>query len=221
MSKEKPQGDVELTSITATIIEMSVAAEDMLSAAVRGLTLQLTDTCQNVIDRDVTVDTLETSLEAACVKLMGRQNDKSLDIRAINNIIKIAGDLERIADYSVDIARIGQRMADEAIYKPLIDVPRYATVAYGMIHDSVDAYLSHDTELAAQVIQRDDTADLYYAQMRATLIQILQQDTRSVMQATYLLQVAHFLERICDHCTNIAERTTHLGTSPNRGKKSA
>ncbi|MFN7829888.1 MAG: phosphate signaling complex protein PhoU [Armatimonadota bacterium] len=221
MSKEKPQGDVELISITATIIEMSVAAEDMLSAAVRGLTLQLTDTCQNVIDRDATVDNLETSLEGACVKLMGRQNDKSLDIRAINNIIKIAGDLERIADYSVDIARIGQRMADEAIYKPLIDVPRYATVAYGMIHDSVDAYLSHDTELAAQVIQRDDTADLYYAQMRATLIQILQQDTRSVMQATYLLQVAHFLERICDHCTNIAERTTHLGTSPNRGKKSA
>jgi phosphate transport system protein len=221
MSKEKPQGDVELISITAAIIEMSVAAEDMLSAAVRGLTLQLTDTCQNVIDRDATVDNLETSLEGACVKLMGRQNDKSLDIRAINNIIKIAGDLERIADYSVDIARIGQRMADEAIYKPLIDVPRYATVAYGMIHDSVDAYLSHDTELAAQVIQRDDTADLYYAQMRATLIQILQQDTRSVMQATYLLQVAHFLERICDHCTNIAERTTHLGTSPNRGKKSA
>lgn len=221
MSKEKPQGDVDMIPITATIIEMSVAAEDMLSAAVRGLTLQLTDTCQNVIDRDVIVDTLETSLEGACVKLMGRQNDKSLDIRAINNIIKIAGDLERIADYSVDIARIGQRMADEAIYKPLIDVPRYATVAYGMIHDSVDAYLSHDTELAAQVIQRDDTADLYYAQMRATLIQILQQDTRSVMQATYLLQVAHFLERICDHCTNIAERTTHHGTSPNRGKKSA
>lgn len=221
MSKEKSQGDVELTSITATIIEMSVAAEDMLSAAVRGLTLQLTDTCQNVIDRDVTVDTLETSLEASCVKLMGRQHDKSLDIKAINNIIKIAGDLERIADYSVDIARIGQRMADEAIYKPLIDVPRYATVAYGMIHDSVDAYLSHDTELAAQVIQRDDTADLYYAQMRATLIQILQQDTRSVMQATYLLQVAHFLERICDHCTNIAERTTNLRTAPNRGKKSA
>ncbi|MFM7189042.1 MAG: phosphate signaling complex protein PhoU [Armatimonadota bacterium] len=221
MSKEKPQSDVELISINATIIEMSVAAEDMLSAAVRGLTLQLTDTCQNVLDRDAIVDSLERSLEAACVKLMGRQNDKSIDIRAINNTIKIAGDLERIADYSVDIARIGQRMADEAIYKPLIDVPRYATVAYGMIHDSVDAYLSHDTELAAQVIQQDDTADLYYAQMRATLIQILQQDTCSVMQATYLLQVAHFLERICDHCTNIAERTTHLGTSPNRGKKSA
>ncbi len=221
MSKEKQHWDVELTSITATLIEMSVAAEDMLSAAVRGLTLQLTDTCQNVIDRDANVDTLEMSLEAACVKLMGKQNDKSLDIRAINNTIKIAADLERIADYSVDIARIGQRMADEAIYKPLIDVPRYATVAYGMIHDSVDAYISHDTELAANVIKRDDTADLYYAQMRATLIQILQQDTRSVMQATYLLQVAHFLERICDHCTNIAERTTQLGTAPNRGKKTA
>ena len=221
MSKEKQHGDVELNSITATIIEMSVAAEDMLSAAVRGLTLQLMDTCQNVIDRDATVDTLEVSLEAICVKILERQTDKSLDIRAINNIIKIAGDLERIADYSVDIARIGQRMADEAIYKPLIDVPRYATVAYGMIHDSVDAYLSHDTELAAQVIKRDDTADLYYAQMRATLIQILQQDTRSVMQATYLLQVAHFLERICDHCTNIAERTTDLGTAPSRSKKSA
>jgi len=221
MSKEKQPVDLELMSITAMIIEMSVTAEDMLSAAVRGLTLQLTDTCQNVIDRDATVDGLEVSLEAACVKMMGRHNDKTLDIRAISNIIKNASDLERIADYSVDIARIGQRMADEAIYKPLIDVPRYATVAYGMIHDSVDAYLSHDTELAAQVIKRDDTADLYYAQMRATLIQILQQDTRSVMQATYLLQVAHFLERICDHCTNIAERTTHLGTAPNRGKKSA
>jgi phosphate transport system protein len=221
MSKEKQQSDVELNSITATIIEMSVAVEDMLSAAVRGLTLQLTDTCQTVIDRDEIVDRLEVSLEAACVKVMERQNDKAADIRAINNIIKIASDLERIADYSVDIARIGQRMADEAIYKPLIDVPRYATVAYGMIHDSVDAYLSHDIELAAQVIKRDDTADLYYAQMRATLIQILQQDTRSVMQATYLLQVAHFLERICDHCTNIAERTTSLGTAPNRGKKSA
>jgi len=221
MSKEKQQSDVELNSITATIIEMSVAVEDMLSAAVRGLTLQLTDTCQTVIDRDESVDRLEVSLEAACVKVMERQNDKAADIRAINNIIKIASDLERIADYSVDIARIGQRMADEAIYKPLIDVPRYATVAYGMIHDSVDAYLSHDIELAAHVIKRDDTADLYYAQMRATLIQILQQDTRSVMQATYLLQVAHFLERICDHCTNIAERTTSLGTAPNRGKKSA
>jgi len=93
MSKEKQQSDIELNSITATIIEMSVAAEDMLSAAVRGLTLQLTDTCQNVIDRDVTVDSLEVTLEAACVKVMGRQNDKAADIRAINNIIKIASDL--------------------------------------------------------------------------------------------------------------------------------
>lgn len=221
MSKEKQQGDIDLATVTGMIIEMSVAAEDMLSAAVRGLTLQLTDTCQNVIERDANIDSLETAIEAACVKMMSRPAEKALDIRAINNIIKIASDIERIADYSVDIARIGQRMADEAIYKPLIDVPRYATVAYGMIHDSVDAYLSHDAELAANVIKRDDTADLYYAQMRSTLIQILQQDTRSVMQATYLLQVAHFLERICDHCTNIAERTTQLSTAPNRGKKSA
>lgn len=219
MSKPKHNVTTDLTPLTIELLTMGALAEDMLSAAIRGLTLQVPETCRAVIQTDAKVDLLERKVESMGVLLLSGRIHKAEDVEAITNIIRVASDLERIADHATDIAKIGLKITTEAIYKPLIDVPRYGTTAYQMIHDSLSAFVNQNETLASQVITMDDIADNYYAIMRNSLIQILLSDTNSVMQATYLLQVAHFLERICDHSTNIAERTQVIATAEKRKQK--
>lgn len=219
MSKHKQGTTTELAPLTNELLAMGALAEDMLSAAIRGLTLQVPETCRAVIQTDAKVDLLERKVENMGILMLSGRIHKVEQIESITNIIRVASELERIADHATDIAKIGLKITTEAIYKPLIDVPRYGSTAYQMIHDSLSAFVNQNETLANQVIAMDDVADNYYAVMRNSLIQILLSDTNSVMQATYLLQVVHFLERICDHSTNIAERTQLGATAEKRKQK--
>jgi phosphate transport system protein len=126
--------------------------------------------------------------------------------------LKVVTDIERIGDHAVDIGRVAQRMSREALYKPLVDIPRMGDLARGMLHDALTAFVYHDIVLVEAVIAADDQIDALYARMRLDLQNIMQHDATAVIQASHLLFVGHYLERICDHCTNIAERIVYLET---------
>jgi len=203
-------------TIEEMLFEMGIVAEEMLVDAVDALRRQDRDLAEAVVRRDDDVDRYEDRIEEACLKSMARRIDNAAELRLVGAAMKIATDIERIADHAVDIARIASRLADEAIYKPLVDVPRLAGVARGMVRESLDAFVGRDMERVRAVIASDDEADRLYGRMRVDLGNILQSDPDSTVVASYLLFVAHYLERVCDHCTNIVERVAFLETGTRR-----
>ena len=204
--------DEELNQLRGMLLEMGVTTEEMVGDAIQALSRQDLTLAADVVQRDDAVDLLDVAIETLCLRLMARRITSPTDVRLIGAANKIVTDIERIADHAVDIAKIAQRMGSEAIYKPLVDIPRLGKLACSMLRNALEAFVGHDLPQVQRVIAADDEADALYSQMRRDLGAILQNDPNSVVQASNLLFVAHYLERICDHCTNIAERVAFLET---------
>nr|WP_281380132.1 phosphate signaling complex protein PhoU [Armatimonas rosea] len=208
VAKSKQPFEEELKELRRTLLEMGVAAEEMVGDAITALIRQNTELADAVIERDSLVDRLEHDVQEYCLRLLARKVASTSELRHITSALRVASDIERIADHAVDIAQAARRLSQEAIYKPLVDIPHLGEVAQNMLRTTLDAFVRRDRKLAPVLIAADDEADALYKHMRNELKQTLETDPHSVAQAISLLFVAHYLERVCDHCTNIAEQVS-------------
>jgi phosphate transport system protein len=119
--------------------------------------------------------------------------------------MKIVNDLERMGDSAKNIAQSALIINLEPPLKPYIDLPHMARLAREMVHQSLDAFVQRNSELARQVWRRDDDIDALYHQLFRELLTYMIEDPRKAPRALYLLLVAHNLERIADHATNVCE----------------
>ena len=195
--------------------EVGVLAGDVESAITRAVdSLKRRDLAvsQQVVDEDDYIDQKRFDIEDRCVDLIATQRPMARDLRAIIAFLHIAVELERMGDYAEGIAKISLMMGDAPPLKPLIDIPRMAEKATKMLRDSMDSLISRDPVKAHQVCQADDDVDQLYDQVHRELLLLMIQDPQAIQWATYLLWVAHDLERIADRATNIAERVIFLVT---------
>jgi phosphate transport system protein len=220
--------DHELDALRAKLLLMSDAADSMLADSVSALMTQDTDAARAVIERDEVIDDLDREIEASALLLLATQQPVvGSDLRFLSAVLKVIADLERIGDHAVNIAKTTQRMAADRIsYEPLVDFPRFIEIAQRMLNDSLHAFVAHDPGLAHAVIERDDEADVLYREAQRELLKVSEPIGKDFegdcpVRASYLLFVAHYLERVCDHCTNIAERVIFAETGeivvPERG----
>lgn len=119
---------------------------------------------------------------------------------------QIFTDLERMADHAAGIAKIVIETADEALLKPLVDIPRMSLIAREMLKDSITAFVERDEALARRVAVRDDEIDALNDQVYRELLTYMMADPTTINRATRLLWAAHNVERIGDRVTNICER---------------
>jgi phosphate transport system protein len=131
-------------------------------------------------------------------------------LRTIISVLHITVDLERMGDHAEGIARIALMLSDEPPIRPLIDIPRMAELAIEMLHGSLEAYKTHDTKRAREIINIDDRVDELYEQIYHELIMVMVGDPTTIQRCTYLIWVAHNLERVADRSTNICERVVYL-----------
>ncbi|MHB1392647.1 MAG: phosphate signaling complex protein PhoU [Clostridia bacterium] len=205
--------DNELQELQVLLLKMSSMVEETLNNTIKALKIQDVELAQKVIDNDDLIDNMEYEVEDKCLKLIALQSPLAKDLRIIATALKIITDLERIADYAVDISKITIKLANEKYIKELIDIPRMAEIAARMVKGSIDAYVHLDTEKAREVAKWDDEVDALYRQIYRELIFIMIEDTKTIHQATYFLMISRYLERIGDHVTNICERIIYSVTS--------
>ena len=118
-----------------------------------------------------------------------------------------------MADHAKGIAVLAQRLADQPLLKPLIDVPRMAEIGRELLMGQIDAFIRGDAEAARAVAIRDNEVDQLNDQVFRELLVFMMTDPRTITRATYLLWVAHNLERFADRTTNIGERVVFLATN--------
>ena len=140
------------------------------------------------------------------------QQPAARDLRRIIAAMHMAVEMERMADHATGIAEITIRMGGEPHIKPLIDIPRMQEVVVEMLNGVLDAYVKTDVALAQAVAKRDDEMDALYNQILRELLTYMMADSKIVSRATYLLWVAHNLERIGDRVTNLCERVIFTAT---------
>ena len=201
-----------LRSLQDDLITLGSRVETAIAKSLQALRNRDLDISRQVVDEDDIIDQERLDLEEQCVEMMARQQPNSIDLRTLMSVLHIATELERMGDYAEGIAKISIMMGDQAPLKPLIDIPRMAEKAAQMLHRSLDAFVARDPEAALQVCNDDDEVDNLYEQIYRELLTYMFEDPSTIQRATYLLWVAHDLERIADRATNIAERVIFLVT---------
>ncbi|MDA8227381.1 MAG: phosphate signaling complex protein PhoU [Desulfitobacterium hafniense] len=204
--------DKALEELQQEILRMGSLVEQAIHEAVQSMAQQDVALAEKVMAADNFIDQLELDIEDKCTKLIATQQPMARDLRKIGTGIRIITDLERMGDHAFDIAKTTLRLANDPLIKPLIDIPRMAGLAQKMVKDSLDSYVHLDVELARKMCADDDKVDEIYSYIFDELIGIMEKDPSTVYQATHLLFVARYIERIADHATNIGEAVIYLVT---------
>ena len=165
-----------------------------------------------IIDADRGVNERRYAIEQETFVVIATQQPMAVDLRTLAAVLEIATELERIGDYAKGIARITIKMGTEPFVKPLIDIPRMAEKARNMLHRGLQAFLGRDIELARAIPMEDDEMDSLYDQIFRELTTYIIADPKLVDRASYLIWVAHNLERAADRVVNICERVIFMVT---------
>lgn len=203
--------DQELGALNNDILRIGALAEEAIFRSVEALKTRDKDMAKSVVENDSNIDKLELSIDEKCIDLIARYQPMAKDLRFITTGMKINAELERIADIAVDIAQRTLEIVDKPLLKPLIDIPKLASIAQDMVKMSIDAFIKGDIDLAKKVLFSDAYADELRNVIQKKLVEdYMTKDVNSIPRAVQLLLIARFLERICDHTTNIAEDVIYM-----------
>jgi phosphate transport system protein len=171
---------------------------------------------RQVMSDDDRINALRFRIEEDAIHLIATQQPIAGDLRLIVAVMSVLPELERIGDYCVGIGKIVLLHEDRPLLKPLVDIPRMAAVCRELLGDALDAFITRDAAKARGVAARDDEVDRLYEQVYRELLTFMLGDPRTIDRATWLIWVAHNLERIGDRVQNICERTIYEVTGEMR-----
>ncbi len=198
--------EYELQKLQASVLELGHTAEKAVLDSVEALRVQDLDKAREIIESDRLINERRFALENEVITLMATQQPVAGDLRILDVDLELVTEMERIADYAKGIAIIAVMNGKEPHIKPLVDIPRMAAKAAGMLHRALDAFARRDVDLARAIPKEDAEVDSLYDKIYKELVTYIAQNPKNIDQATRLTWVAHNLERVADRVGNICER---------------
>jgi len=202
----------QLREVQEDLVNMTQAAKKMLQMAIESLQERNVIKAKEVIALDDIVDSYNLKIEEKCLRMIALQQPVAKDLRVIAAVMKIITDVERIGDYSIDIAKFSIRLADKPLFKPLIDVPKMAGIVIKMLEETSATFIQKDLNVVQKVVEDDDQVDAMYRSIHEEVVTYIEKDPTVTRQAIWILMIARYLERIGDHITNITERIYYMET---------
>lgn len=209
--------DEDITRLRGLIAEMGGLAQAAIQHAMDALTKGDDALSEQIIADDKKIDALESEVDRLAVRIIALRAPMADDLREVIAALKIAGEIERIGDYSKSIAKASREIdTQRKKFEPLTLLPAMAEIAAEMVHEVLTAYAARDAELALEVIRTDKRVDAFYNSIFRNLVSHMVENPSTITSAAQLLFVARNLERIGDHATNVAEMVhfTATGTYP-------
>ena len=194
------------------VLELGAMVEEATVKAVESLKNRDIEAARRIYAGDKEINDKRFEIENQCMIVMASQQPMATDLRVLASMLEISTELERMGDYAKGIALINIRLGDDALLKPLVDLPRMAEIAADMLHRALEAFANRDVEQARAIPKEDDQVDDLFNHIHRELIAFMISDPTIIDRANYLMWAAHNLERLADRVTNICERTIFVVT---------
>ena len=205
--------DQELERLNATINEMGGLTESQFAKALAAVRDRDTKAAEEVIADDAKVDALDAAVQEQTVKLLALRQPMANDLRMVLSSIKIAGALERIADYAKNTAKRSIVLTQGLPPASAVSgIDRLGRLVRAALKDVLDAFAHGDVAKARDVWERDEEIDQVYTGLFRELLTYMMEDPRTITACTHLLFMAKNIERAGDHVTNIAELVSFRST---------
>lgn len=203
--------DEELGLLNEKLLRSAVLVQEAIYKSIEALKERDIEMAKAVIASDAAVDEMENVIDDAVFNMVALHQPVASDLRFLLMTLKVNSDLERIADCAVDICQRVLELAPQPLLKPLVDIPKLSQVAQSMVKKAIDAFVGRDPVLAREVVLSDNEADKLRDAIQDELINdFMAKDPKSATRGVPLLLIARYLERICDHATNIAEDIIYM-----------
>jgi phosphate transport system protein len=197
--------DEELSRLSDLISRMGGLAESQLEDAIQALQTRDSSLAEQAVENDRQIDDLHIEVDELAIRLLALRQPMGADLRHIVTGLKIAPVVERIGDYSKNVAKRASALNQMPPVKPLFTIPRMGRLVRDMVKDVLDAFSNNDVEMARDVWMRDKEVDEMYDSLFRELLTYMMEDARHITACTHLLFIARNIERIGDLATNIAE----------------
>ncbi len=183
---------------------MGGIAESMISDSCRALTSGDIELGDATIERDGLVDDMEADIERRIVRLLALRQPMASDLRAVVAALKVSSELERVGDLSKNIAKRAREVSGYDV-GALKGIERMGQAVSVQLHDVLDSYSEANADVALRVWNGDEDIDQHYNSLFREVLTYMMEDPRMISAGAHLMFVAKNLERVGDHCTNIAE----------------
>jgi phosphate transport system protein len=194
----------QLAELKDKLLAMAALSQQAVESAVDAYLQRDKGLCKYVKQNERAIDTAQRDLDEMAYELLAKEQPMAIDLRFILAVIKINGDLERIGDQSMGIARRTKEMLKHEEIDMPVDFAAMGEFTGRMIRSSLQSLMEGDVRLAEEVREMDDEIDRMNRRANADLLQLIQEKPDCTQQAVSAILVAKHLERIADHARNIA-----------------
>ncbi|HEY1921611.1 MAG TPA: phosphate signaling complex protein PhoU [Tepidisphaeraceae bacterium] len=201
-----------LEGLRTQVARMSTLVLQAVEQAVEAVFSADAKLAQETIVMDQRIDDEEVRVEKSAIDVLALQQPAAGDLRTVATIIKVNADFERIADCAVNIAQRVLPLSQLTDYEPPSDLKLMANTVLATLRDTIKAFNLRDEDLARHVLKSDDVVDALYHQIVQDMICLMETDGQKANTELGNIMIAKNLERIADHCTNIAEDVVYIHT---------
>jgi phosphate transport system protein len=156
---------------------------------------------------------MEIAIDEACIKIIARRQPTAIDLRMIMSAGKTVTDLERIGDEAKKIAKTTLKILERGMSEPIsqsVGINTVGDLATNMLHDVLDSFVRLDTEKAMHIARQDKEVDKHFRAIVRQQVTYMMEDPRTITTALDIIFIAKSIERIGDHCKNIAEDVIYI-----------
>lgn len=200
----------ELGDLQNKILEMGGLVETSVHNSIRSLVERDETIMQGIWEAEARVNQLDIDIDEIATRLLALYQPVARDLRFLTAAIKINSDLERMGDLAINLAQRSLSLLSRPQFRPLVDIPHMSRTVELMVRKSLDAFVQRDADLAQSVLLADDEVDELKDSIYREMLDLVEQGQAPPATAFDLIFVAHNLERVADHATNIAEDVLFL-----------
>jgi phosphate transport system protein len=205
------QFDVDLQRIRTELLQMGGLVEAMVQDGMQALTEGDLGLVDRVREHEKEVNLFEVEIDERVTQILARHQPAAIDLRTLLAVTKMLTDMERSGDEAEKIATMARRIhEDDRSFMPDIELRHMATKISTMMRQVMDAFARQDAVLAAAVVRSDKEVDKEWKATLRNLITYMIEDPRTISRSIDLLFIARSMERIGDHCKNMAERVIYM-----------
>jgi phosphate transport system protein len=204
--------DREMQEIKDNVLRMGTLVEDAIHAAIDALVNHDADAATEVIRGDALVNEMQRKISTMITATIATQSPVARDLRFLLSLDHVTYELERMGDHAASVAKQARKLAPEPPLKRYVDLPEMAGIAARLVHGILRALVDIDQVSAREVAVEDDDIDRLYHRTFDEVVELMRQDPANVERGTRILFAAHYIERIGDRVTNIAEDVVYLAT---------
>ena len=204
--------DREEGLIRDAVLRMGALVETAIREASKALVAHDAALALEVVKGDAIINEAQRAVSRLISVTIATQQPVARDLRYLLTLDHVTYELERMGDHAASVAKAVIKLAPEPPLERYVHLPEMAERAAVLVHGVLRALVQPDAVKAREIAVDDDEIDRLYHATFDEVVELMRKDPANVERGTRIIIASHYLERIGDRATNIAEDVVYLVT---------